>query len=212
MAAIKKKKRFFEVPINLINKDVQLQAFEIEELENKYIQYDLTRILRGKGSLLQGIVKIKDGTAEIIPTKFTILPYYIKRMVRKGTNYIEDSFETKTKNSIVRIKPFLVTRRKVSRSVRKALRNKCREEIINECEKYTTNEIFEEILKNNLQRKLSLILKKIYPLSLCEIRIIQKKSEIENIQSEEPVLEKPAQAKEKEAVKTTKKKKSEKTE
>ena len=34
-------------------------------------------------------------------------------------------------------------------------------------------EVFDEIIKNQLQKPLSLKLKKIYPLSLCEIRILE---------------------------------------
>jgi len=107
------------------------------------------------------------------------MPYYLKRMVRKGTNYVEDSFSTETKDHQVRIKPFLVTRRKVSRAVRRALRNKAREELITYAKGKTTEELFEDILKNVLQKSLSLKLKKIYPLSVCEIRILKVEKELE---------------------------------
>ena len=88
-------------------------------------------------------------------------------MVRRGTNYIEDSFSTECKNAEVRIKPFLVSRRKVSRAVRKALRNKAKEELIEWAKNENAETLFEDILKNKIQKELSIKLKKIYPISLC---------------------------------------------
>ena len=94
-------------------------------------------------------------------------------MVRRGTNYVEDSFLTDGKNSKVRIKPFLVTRRKVSRAVRKTLRNRAREELMLWAKDLTDEKMFDEILRGKVQKELSLKLKKIYPLSLCEIRVLK---------------------------------------
>ena len=96
--------------------------------------------------------------------------------MRKGTNYVEDSFDTECKNSGLKIKPFLITRRKVSRAVRKALREKAREELIGYVKDKTSDELFEEVIRNQLQKPLSLKLKKIYPLALCEIRILEVKN------------------------------------
>jgi len=93
-------------------------------------------------------------------------------MMRKGTNYVEDSFLAQCKDNQMRIKPFLITRRKVSRAVRKALRNKAKEELIKYTETKTSDELFEDLMRNTIQRELSLRLKKVYPLSLCEIRML----------------------------------------
>ncbi|GAI48994.1 unnamed protein product, partial [marine sediment metagenome] len=98
----------------------------------------------------------------------------------KGTNYIEDSFSAKCKNAQVRIKPFLISRRKISKAVRKALREKAREELINYMKNKDIETLFKEILKNQIQKPLSLKLKKIYPLSLCEIRIFKVEKMIES--------------------------------
>ncbi len=179
MAIAKKKKKFFNVEIPIINKTTQLQAFEIEELDGRYIKYDLTRSLRGKSVILQAIVKVKNQEANATPNKITLLQSNIKKMVRKGTNYVEDSFSTETADTRVRIKPFLVTRRKVSRAVRKALRNKVKEELIEYLKTKPVEEIFDKILKNTLQRTLSLKLKKIYPLSTCEIKVLRVEKRLE---------------------------------
>ncbi len=179
MAIAKRKKKFFDVEMPIINKQTQLQAYELKELDGRFIKYDLTRILRGKSMLLQLKVKVEREKAIAIPRSIKLMPYFLRRMVRKGTNYIEDSFSAKCKNAQVRIKPFLISRRKISRAVKKALREKAKEELIHYVKDKTTETLFEEILKNQIQKPLSLKLKKIYPLSLCEIRVFAVEKELQ---------------------------------
>lgn len=178
MAQAKKKKRFFEIDMPIINRQTQLVAYNISELENKSIKYDLTRILRGKSVLMQLKVIVEGEKARAIPTQIILMPYFIRRMIRKGTDYVEDSFLAECEDAQLRIKPFLITRRKVSRKVKKGLREKTKEELIKYLKDKTSEKIFESILKNKLQKDLSLVLKKIYPLSLCEIRILKVEKEI----------------------------------
>mgnify|MGYP001591943633 CR=1 FL=1 len=193
MAIAKKKKKFFDVEIPLIKKSTQLIAYELKELDKKIIRYDLTRLLRGKSMILVADVIADGKEAFAVPRKIYLLPYFLRRMVRKGTNYVEDSFSANCKDAQIRIKPFLVTRRKVSRAVRKALREKAKEEITEYIKSKTFTSVFDEIIKNNFQKILSLKLKKIYPLSTCEIRILQ----IEKKFGEAKTEEKKAKSKEK---------------
>jgi len=179
MAKPKRKKSFFDVEIPIVREETQLHAYEINDLDGRLIKYDLTRILKGKSLLLQLKVKVKGENATSVPRELKLLSYYLRRMIRKGTNYVEDSFSTNCKNAQIRIKPFLITRRKVSRAVRKALREKVKEELVRYIKTKNSEEIFEEVLKNQLQKTLSLKLKKIYPLSLCEIRTLKVEKEIE---------------------------------
>ena len=173
MAQAKKRKRFFDVDMPLIGKDTQIYDYELENLKDKIISYDLTRLLRGKSVLLKFKVRIENGKAIANPIEMVVLPYFIRRMMRKGTNYVEDSFSAECKDAKVRIKPFLITRKKVSRAVRKALRDKAREELTNYVKTKDTETLFDEIIKSKVQKTLSLQLKKVYPLSLCEIRIFK---------------------------------------
>ncbi len=180
MAQAKKKKKFWDVEMPIINKSTQLYSYTIENLKDRIIKYDLTRILKGKSILLDLKVKIENEKATSTPIKLKLLPCFLRRMIRKGTNYIEDSFSIDCKDAKIKIKPFLITRRKVTRKVRKALREKTKQELEKELKGKESDKIFEDILKNKLQKELSLKLKKIYPLSLCEIRILK----IENLLKE----------------------------
>lgn len=175
MAVAKRKQKFFDVDIPILKKETQLYAYELGELNGRTIKYDLTRLLRGKSVLLTMDVKVEGNKAIAYPKEFVILPYFIRRMIRKGVNYVEDSFSAETKDSKVVVKPFLITRKKVSREVRKALREKAREEIINYLKDKSSQTIFEELIQARMQKPLSLKLKKIYPLSLCEIRVFEVK-------------------------------------
>jgi ribosomal protein S3AE len=193
MAQLKRRKKLFDVEMPLINKETQLVGYNISELDGKTIKYDLTRVLRGKSLMLKLRVKVEGDKITTSPKELKILPYFLRRMIRKGTNYVEDSFSTVCEDAQIRIKPFLVTRRKVSRAVRKALRNKTKEEIIEYVKTRNTMRLFDDVLKNKLQKELSLKLKKIYPLSLCEIRILQieKEFEAKHEKKQEKIEEKP---------------------
>lgn len=181
MAIAKRKKRFYDVEIPLIDKETQLRDYEKESLNGKFLTYDLTRYLRGKNSVLVFKIKADKDRAIASPRSLRLLPSFLRRMVRKGTNYVEDSFFADCKNAKVRIKPFIITRRKVSCAVRKALRDKAREELVNYVKKKSVGELFDDILKNNLQKTLSLKLKKIYPLSLCEIRVLKVFGDVKEV-------------------------------
>ena len=189
MAIAKKKKRFFEVEIPIISKTTHLIALDPKELEGKYLEYDLTRILRGKNALLQAKVKLEDERYVAHPTRLKLLASHLKKIVRKGSDYVEDSFSTDCKNAQLKIKPLLVTRRRVSRAVLNALRKKLKEELIGYVKSRNSTTIFDDILKNKLQKELSLKLKKIYPLSVCEIRVIKVEKELEIPKEEEPKKE-----------------------
>jgi len=175
MAIEKRKKKFFDVEMPLIGKETQMQAYELSELNGRFMRYDLTRALRGKSIMLTLKVKVEDGKATTIPKKIELLPFFVRRMIRKGTNYVEDSFDAECKDSKLRIKPLLVTRRKVSRAIRKELRNKMKEELTEYVKEKESEKLFDEVLKAQMQKVLSLRLKKIYPLALCEIRVFEAK-------------------------------------
>jgi ribosomal protein S3AE len=173
MAEAKRKRKFIDVEIPIIKKTTQLYGYDLEDLKSRIISYDLTRILKGKNVILKLKVEIDKDKATSIPIESKVLLSYIRRIIRKGTNYVEDSFSAECKDSVLRVKPFLITRRKVSRAVRKALRNKARDWIIEYVKNKNSGDVFDSVLKGELQKSLNLVLKKIYPLSMCEIRILK---------------------------------------
>jgi ribosomal protein S3AE len=178
-----KKKKFFEIDIPLTNTTTDVFAYKIESLDNRSIKLDLTRQLRGKSIEVLFKIKVEEGKATASPVKLTLLPFFIRRMLRRKISYVEDSFSAECKDAEVKIKPFLITRKKVSRAVRKTLREEARNWLQIYVKNKTYRELFSDIIGNRIQKPLSLKLKKIYPLALCEIRVLK----LEKIKEQEKV-------------------------
>lgn len=146
-----------------------------ESVQRRTIKLDLTKKLKGKSS--EGIYFIKRIDEELyaFPKKIELLKSYITKIIRKRTSYVEDSFSVKLNDVNCKIKFLLVTRRKVSRSIKKSLREKAKDFINQKAKEKTFLEIWEEITTEKLQKELMQTLKKIYPLSSCEIRFLETK-------------------------------------
>lgn len=168
------KKKFYDVEIPILNSNASIFASSPEEVEGKLMKYDLTRVLRGKNLVATLSIKRENEKLIAVIKSMVIQPSYIVKMIRKGISYIEDSFVCKLKEGKLRVKPFLITRVKVHRRVRTVLRNKCKEIIEYFAKDKTQDEFFSEVIYGRLQKNLSIQLKKIYPLSLCEIRAVGK--------------------------------------
>ncbi len=164
------RKKFFEIEVPIMGKTVRLYGKSLKEFDKRVIKIDLTRSLRGKSLEATMVVKV-DGTKAIAESKrVVLLPSFIRRMVRDAISYVEDSFEAECLDGILRVKIFLITRKKVPRSVRKALRDAAKIYILEELKEKTREEAITDVMNNRMQKPLSLKLKKIYPLSLCEIK------------------------------------------
>ncbi len=193
---ITRRRKFIPVEVPLVNLKAELIGTSTADIKNKTIKLDLTRQLKGKSVEGTFIVGIEKNKAVAYPSKIKLMPYFIRRMIRKRISYVEDSFETPTQESMVKIKPFLITRKRVSKAIRKTLRNKARNWLEDYLAEKKDDEIFNEILSNKLQKPLSLMLKKTYPLSLCEIRLLEikrplKLNEVPKIDKTKKTLEKP---------------------
>ncbi len=167
------KKKYFDVKLEIFNTIIPLFTFKSEDLEGRTIKFDLTKILRGKKCEARFIVKNENGELIGEMYQFKINPSYIKRLIGHNISIVEDSFVCKTKDNYMRVKPFLVTRKRVHRSVRKALRIKAKEFITRELADKNREDIFQSIINATLQKALSKKLKKTYPLAVCELRIVK---------------------------------------
>ncbi len=170
------KKKFYEASLPLVSSKVHLYGYELEEFEGKTILLDMTKNLRGKNLILKAKLKNNDGKLEGELVSLQLITSYIRKVMRRGTDYVEDSFATECKDATIRIKPFLITRNSVSRAIRNNLRNATKKHIISHCTIRSAQEIFSEVISNKLQKEISLKLKQIYPLALCEIRMLEIES------------------------------------
>lgn len=167
------KKTFFEVRAPITATKIQLYAAAPEELVGKIVKLDLTRSLKGKNFELKMKIEKKENVLEAEPVSLELIGSYIRRMMRTGIDYVEDSFDAELKDGKAKIKPFMITRNKVSRAVRRELRNNTQKFLQAYLKTRTLKEGFNEVITNKLQRELFIKLKKVYPLALCEIRIFE---------------------------------------
>jgi ribosomal protein S3AE len=168
------KKKFIETRLPLINSETRVLG-SVEELKGKTIKLDLTRKLRGKGLNVKFKIFEIDGELIGIPYQMELIGAYIRRMMRKRADYVEDSFKAQCADIRVTIKPFLITRKRVSRAVRRNLRNTTREFLVEYIKDKDYNTICDELIDGDLQKLMLPKLKKVYPLSLCDIRVFETK-------------------------------------
>lgn len=166
------RKKFVDVNVLLLEKDIQVLG-TLKELDKRTIKLDLSRKLRGKGVIVVFQIFNIEEKLFAIPKKIEIIKSYLKRIIRKGTDNVEDSFVVNCMDIRAIMKPFLITRKKVSRAVRKNLRNTAREFLINYAKEKKYNEVCEEILEGNIQKALLPKLKKVYPLAFCDLRVFE---------------------------------------
>lgn len=166
------RKKYIEVQVPFLDETLRVLGTP-QDLHNKTIKLDLTRKLRGKGLTLKLRIFNQEETLYAIPNNLTLATSYIRRMMRKRTSYIEDSFQARCSDIRVTFKPHLITRKKVSRVVRKNLRNTAREFITEYTKEKDYITVCQDVFDGTLQKTLLPKLKKIYPLSFCDIRVFE---------------------------------------
>ena len=191
-AATKKgmKKGFYEVEAPITAMKISLYGGAPEEFDGKTVILDLTKVLRGKSFELRMRIRNDTGKLAATPISLKLAGSYIRRAMHRGIDYVEDSFESECRDAFVRIKPFLITRKNVSRSVRNALRETTKKQILSYIKIRSLKELFSDIMTNKLQKGMISKLKKIYPLAMCEIRtfeFIKEKKETDAEKSEEEI-------------------------
>lgn len=173
------RKKYIDVQMPILGETTRVIGTP-ENLHGKTIKLDLTRKLRGKGLTIKLRIFNMKGKLIAIPNSLQLTTSYIRRMMRKRTDYVEDSFQARCSDIRVTVKPLLITRKKVSRAVQKNLRNIAKEFLLNYMKEKEYLEIYSEILDGTLQKTMLPKLKKIYPLSFSDIRIFETK-ELEKI-------------------------------
>ena len=168
------KKKFITVEVPILNESLEVLG-TLEDLQGRSLKLDLARKLRGKGLELTVQILSKDEKLYGIPRRLELMRFYLLRMMRKRVNYVEDSFEAQCKDVVVTIKPFLITRKKVSRAVRGNLRRTAKEFILTYIKDLTFMQLAELTISGEFQKDMLPKLKKVYPLSFSDLRILETK-------------------------------------
>jgi ribosomal protein S3AE len=167
------KKKYHDITLEVLDSVIPILAFDPETLCGKVIKFDLTKILKGKNAEAKFLVKKQDDVLIGEIFSFALYPSFIRKMIGRNISIVEDSFSVKCKDVTLRFKPFFITRKKVHRNVRKALRDSAKYFILKTAQEKERKNIFQAVIAGTLQRVLSKRLKKIYPLAVCEIRVLK---------------------------------------
>ena len=168
------RKKYIEAKLPILNSEIRILGTP-EDLNKKTVKLDLTRKLRGKGLTITFRLFNQEGKLIGIPDKMELISTYIQQMIRKRSDYVEDSFKARCADIRVIVKPLLITRKRVSRAVRKNLRNTAREFLLEYLKEKDYNEVCNDLLDSTLQKMMFPKLKKIYPLSFCDLRVFETK-------------------------------------
>ena len=178
----KKKKKWVSVYASSMFNNVDIVeklVVEAPEAIGKVLKVnlaDLTQDIKKQNILLTfSASRLQDQRVVCDVTGYELSPSYVKRVIKRAKSKIEDSFLCSTKDEVkVRAKPVILTRSKAKGSILTLLRHKSREYFISNIKKQSYDEILSSIISHNLQKGLKDELKKIYPVSLTELRIFKK--------------------------------------
>ena len=181
-AVLKKKKKKW---ISVIAKGAfdnqiigEIPVEEISALKGRNITINLMNltgdIKRQHINLKFLIENLDDNNAYAKPVMYKLSPGFIKRLVRRDKNKIDDSFTMKTSDGVsVRLKPMLVTNIKTNRSVRSELLRETRRVIKDKVSSTSFVQIMNETIEYSLQKLIRERLHKIFPVKNAEIRVLE---------------------------------------
>ncbi|MBU2638602.1 MAG: hypothetical protein KJ955_06525 [Nanoarchaeota archaeon] len=156
----------------------ETSAYEIEQLIGRTVVVNAGRLaaeLRRQNAVFTFRVKgVQGQNASTEVVKYEIAPMLVKRLVKRERDKADDSFVVTTKDNIkVRVKPFFVTRGFAHNSLLTAIRLKARQIIADEAGKRSYSEFIVAVASSDLQKFLKAELKKLSPLAVAEIRVMQ---------------------------------------
>ncbi|MBT3985514.1 hypothetical protein HOD38_05055 [archaeon] len=177
-----KKKRWYSVLAPKILNNVvvgETPAADPSMLVGRTFAVNLSSVMRNmRKQNVEVRFKIKEVKGNECITDFVsyeILPAHVKRLVKRAKCRVDDSFVVETKDKLkVRVKPLILARDTTQKSVAGALRKTAKEMIIERIGKTDYSEFLNKVLVGEVQRDLKTRLRKIYPLSVAEIRAMKR--------------------------------------
>ncbi len=142
----------------------------------KIILMNITNNIRQQHIDLYYKVEKIEGEKGIAEWKgYELNPAYVKRFVRRRTTRIDHSFVVKTKDEkLMRIKPLIITRHKVSSTLKSEIRKAAVAFLVERINNLNKDEILGEIINKKLTNDLKNELKSYAPIKIVEIRSIKE--------------------------------------
>jgi|SRR3989344_2432838 len=182
MAEIKSKKKWYEILATKHFSNIPLGetvANEDKNLIGRIIGVNLGSLT--KDPKLQNINikfrvnEVKEGKAYTEFNGYELASNYLKRIIRGGRSRVDDSFLTATKDDVkIKIKPMILTKYKTQRGVLTEIKKLIRKEFLEYIKKDTYDKLISDLISKTFHREIRSKLNKIYPISLFEIRVMEK--------------------------------------
>ena len=177
-----KKKKWVQIvaPRELDNINLgETPSFNPPDIKGRTIWVNLMQITNDPRkqniSLKLKMKEVKEDKVDTETVGYEISSSYIKRIVRVGRNKVEDSFLCTTKDNVkIRIKPILITIHNTKNSVISSLRREARKRLEKTVSEYDFHELISAVLGGRIQKELRVSLTKIYPLSVCDFKVLER--------------------------------------
>ena len=153
---------------------------------------NLTGEIRKQNTNIKFVIdKVIEGKATTKVTGYEMISAGLKRMVRRRSSKIDMSFTAVTADKFkVRIKPFILTRNKVSNSVLNAMRRQTMDAVRKTISNTGFQNIIQDITNHRFQIGLKKQLSKVYPIKTFEIKSLKVITERKQVEKEvKPVKE-----------------------
>tara|TARA_Y100000310_G_scaffold307825_1_gene350282 strand:+ start:2677 stop:3318 length:642 start_codon:yes stop_codon:yes gene_type:complete len=145
-------------------------------------------------------LRIKEVTGTNLQTEvvgYAYMPFFIKKLARRSTGKIDDSFVLLTKEGKkIRLKPLIITINPVTKSVKTALRKRTIQLLAETISELPMEVLISEMLKYKIQMDLKNKLKKIYPVREVLMRVVklEERKKVKVVEVKKETLEKKAVA------------------
>ncbi len=161
---------------------------------------DLTGNMRDQHAYIAfQIGKVDGAVLRTIPMGYELTSAFVKRIVRKNVNKLDDYFVLHTKDGKKMVlKILMLTLHKTQRAVRTQLRKEAYRLLKEDAAKQVFSAFLENIVTNRLQNSLKKRLKKIHPLKEAAVRVLQLQPEKSVAKEEAEVVDESKKVKEKE--------------
>ena len=177
----KKKKEWFEILASKEFNEIPIGetiSFNTDSLIGRTLYINLAsltndvRMQNVRVKLTISDVKNKKAYTKL--ENYEVLPAFVRRVVKLEKDRVDDSFLYKTKddNTVV-VKPLLITKNKVKKSILSNLRLNARDFLEKYIQKTSYDDLVLDLINYKLQKELKNNLKRVYPLDVAEIRMME---------------------------------------
>jgi ribosomal protein S3AE len=180
-AVVVKKKKWVAIRApKLFNEQVIGESFvgEAQELVGRNVTVSLM-VLTGDPqkqtvNVSFKITGVKDNAAFCELIGYQVLPSAAKKLMRRQRSKIDDSFIVETADKkYIRVKPLIVTKGRTTHSTMAAMRKLERAYIAKTISKMDFENFVREVVQKKLQHGLGQLLRLLYPIGACEIRMLE---------------------------------------